>query len=73
MKQAIKVEKAILRYRLTQIRNWTLTALKEMRAKALKVYKKLDDWIAVANKTENDAVDEMCGVIKQAIEEETKV
>lgn len=37
------------------------------------MYQKLDDWIAVANKTENDAVDEMCGVMKTAIEEETKI
>ena len=73
MKAAIKVEKAILRFRLTQIRNWALLKLKEMRAKCLKVYVKLEDWIHVAVKTENDAVDEMCVVLKQAIEEETKI
>jgi len=45
MKAAIKVEKSILRYRLTQVRNWALKRLKEMRSKAIKVYLKLDDWI----------------------------
>ena len=59
MKEAIKTEKAILRYRLTLIRNWTLRRLKEMRLKCIKVYQKLDDWIHVAVKTENDAVEEM--------------
>ena len=73
MKQAIKVEKAILRFRLTQIRNWSLAKLKEMRSKALNVYSKLEDWIHVATKTENDAVDEMCIVIKRSIEEEKKI
>lgn len=44
-----------------------------MRNKAIKVYTKLDDWILVSNKTENDAVNEMCIVLKCAIEEEKKI
>lgn len=44
-----------------------------MRAKCLKVYVKLEDWIHVAVKTENDAVDEMSVVLKNAIEEERKI
>ncbi len=59
MKAAIKIEKSILRFRLTQIRNWALKRLREMRAKAIKVYTKLEDWIHVSNKAENDAIDEM--------------
>ena len=35
-----------------------------MRAKANRVYTKLEDWVHVANKAENDAVDEMVGIIK---------
>ncbi|CDW76374.1 sperm flagellar protein 2 [Stylonychia lemnae] len=73
MRAAIKVEKSILRYRLTQIRNWTLKRLREMRQKAIKVYLKLEDWIQVSNKTENDAIDEMSIVIKRAIEDEKKI
>jgi hypothetical protein len=73
MKEAIKVEKSILRYRLTQIRNWALQRLKHQRELALKIYKKLDDWIAVANKAENDGMDEVCDVIKDAIESEQKI
>lgn len=73
MKAAIKMEKSILRFRLTEIRNWTLKRLREMRQRALKTYLKLEDWILVSTKTENDAVDEMCIVIKRAIEEEKKI
>lgn len=73
MKEAIKVEKSILRYRLTQIRNWALQRLRHQRQLALRVYKKLEDWIAVANKAENDAIDEVCTVIKEAIEGEHKI
>jgi hypothetical protein len=39
----------------------------------LKTYFKLEDWIIVSTKTENDAVDEMSIVIKRAIEEEKKI
>jgi ferritin len=47
--------------------------LRDIRSKAIKVYTKLEDWIHVANKAENDANDEMCSILKRAIEEETKI
>lgn len=62
MRNSIKVEKSILRFRLTQIRNWALKRLRDSRTKAIKVYTKMDDWIHVANKAENDAVDEMVSI-----------
>jgi len=64
MKQAVKVEKSLLRFRLAQIRNWALKRLRDIRQKANKVYTKLEDWIYVANKAENDAVEEMVGRIR---------
>jgi hypothetical protein len=73
MKEAIKVEKSILRFRLVQIRNWTYMRLKERRQQAISMYKKLEDWISVAQKTEMDTIDEMSTVIKKAIENETKI
>ena len=33
----------------------------------------LEDWVFVAQKTEMDAIEEMCIVIKDNIEEETKI
>jgi len=68
MREAIKVEKSILRFRLTQVRNWALKRLKHQREQSIKIYQKLDDWINVSSKTENDAIDEVCDVIKEAIE-----
>jgi hypothetical protein len=73
MKAAIRLEKSILRYRLTQIRNWTLKRLREMRGRGLKVYQKLEDWILVSTRSENEAIEEMCTVLKRAIEEERKI
>lgn len=73
MKQGIKIEKSILRYRLIMLRNWALKMMKDMRSKTLKIYQKLDDWILVSKKAENDAVDELMIVIKRAIEEERKI
>jgi hypothetical protein len=73
MKEAIKVEKSILRFRLVQIRNWSLQRLQETRISAIRLYKKLDDWIQVAQKAEMDAIEEMCAVIKEAIEAESKI
>lgn len=37
------------------------------------MYKMLEDWILVSQKVEMDAIDEMCIVIKDAIEEESKI
>lgn len=73
MKESIKTEKSILRFRLVQIRNWALTNLKQNRQTAIDLYKKLDDWIFVAQKAEMDSIDEMCIVFKDAIESETKI
>lgn len=73
MREAIKVEKSILRFRLVQVRNWALSQLKSMRQNSLDLYKMLEDWVFVAQKTEMDAIEEMCMVIKDSIEEEKKI
>ena len=73
MKEAIRVEKSILRFRLVQIRNWTHYRLQESRTAAIRLYKKLDDWIQVAQKAEMDAIEEMCTVVKDTTESETKI
>ena len=67
MRTAVKVEKSILRFRLTQVRNWALKRLRDIRTKAIKVYTKLEDWVHVANKAENDAVDEMVSILSKLI------
>ena len=47
--------------------------LKHQRELALKIYQKLDDWINVGSKAENDAIEEVCDVVKDAIEGQTKI
>jgi hypothetical protein len=73
MREAVKIEKSILRYRLIQVRNWALQQLRDMRQVSLDQYKMLEDWIFVAQKTEMDAIEEMCNIIKDSIEGETKI
>lgn len=58
---------------MVQIRNWTLDQLKKRRQAAIDLYKKLEDWVFVAHKAEMDAIEEMCMIVKQNIEEETKI
>lgn len=41
LKQAIDTEKAVLRYRLTMVRNWALNLMKEIRSKSINCYTKL--------------------------------
>lgn len=73
MREAVRVEKSLLRFRLVQIRNWTLSRLQATRSASLQMLKKFDDWILLAQKAEMDTIDEMCHVIKRAIEDETKL
>ena len=47
--------------------------LKHQRGQSLKLYQLLDDLIQVSSKAENDAIDEVCDVVKQAIEDQTKI
>ena len=45
--------------------------LKESRKDFIKMYKKLEDWVLVAQKAEMEAaIDDMCAVIKNHIETE---
>lgn len=73
LKEALKVEKGIFRYRLVQIRNWSLKNLRECRRDFIGMYRKLEDWIFVAQRAEMEAIDQLCILIKQHIESEKKI
>jgi hypothetical protein len=73
LKDAIATEKAVLRFRLTMVRNWALNLMKEIRAKSTKSFDKLATWIDVAFKAETDAILELEKVIKCSIEKEEKL
>ena len=73
LKDAIEVEKSVIRFRLTMVRNWALNLMKEIRSKSSKCFDKLATWIEVAFKAETDAILELEKVIKRSIEKEEKL
>jgi hypothetical protein len=73
MKQAIKIEKAKYRFRITLLKYWGLSCLKNMRKFANTIYNKLDDWIILSIKAENEALSQLITILKTAIEKEQKI
>ncbi len=73
MKIAIKNEKAKYRYRITLIKYWGIQRLKNMRRIAYTIYNKLEDWIILAIKAENEALNQLTNIIKSHIEKEKKI
>ena len=73
MKEGVDAEKAILRFRLTMLRNMAVNRLTEMRDMANSIYDKLEDWVEVANNCENNSVTQLSNIINAIIEQEHKV
>ena len=73
MKQAIKIEKSKYRFRVTLLKYWGLNCLKNLRKIASNIYNKLDDWIILSIKAENEAVSQLITILKNAIEKEQKI
>ena len=57
--EAIRIEKAIIRYRLYLLKTFAISKIKELRVMANSIYSKLDDWIIFGIKAQNDAVYEL--------------
>jgi hypothetical protein len=73
MKQAIKIEKSKYRFRVTLLKYWGITCLKNLRKLANTIYNKLDDWIILSIKAENEALNQLISILKNAIEKEQKI
>ncbi len=73
MKLAIKNEKAKYRYRVTLIKYWGIQCLKNMRKTANSMYNKIEDWIILAIKAENEALNQLTNILKSHIEKEKKI
>ncbi len=69
----IENEKAILKYRLTMIKEFSERRLKEIRANAKQLYERLHDWIRVTIKCQREATNQLSMQLRTAIEEERKV
>lgn len=73
MKQSIKFEKAKYRFRLTLLKHWGIECLKNLRKMANSIYSKLDDWIVLSIKAENEALNQICNMFRDHIEQEKKI
>jgi hypothetical protein len=73
MKIAMKNEKAKFRYRIILIKFWGIQCLKNMRKTANTIYNKIEDWIILAIKAENEALNQLTNIIKSNIEKEKKI
>ena len=73
LKQAISNEKSKFKYKLTLLKYWGISCLKNFRRLSLTVYNKLEDWIILAIKAENEALNELTIMLKENIESESKI
>ena len=73
LKQAISNEKSKFKYKLTLLKYWGIACLKNFRRLSLTVYNKLEDWIILAIKAENEALTELTTMLKENIESESKI
>ena len=72
LKEAISNEKSKFKYKLTLLKYWGISCLKNFRRLSLTVYNKLEDWIILAIKAENEALNELTIMLKENIESESK-
>jgi hypothetical protein len=73
MKKALSNEKAKYKYKITLLKYWGINCLKNMRRISLTVYNKLEDWIILAIKAENEALEQLTNMLKENIESEQKI
>lgn len=73
MKVALKNEKSKYRYRATMLKYWGIKYISSLRKIANTIYNKLDDWIILAIKAENEALNQLTAYLKFHIENEKKV
>ena len=73
MKEAIQAEKDIFTQRLVDLKAKTLEVLRSMVQTGQGLFQKIENLIAYSFKREIDAMEEMGLLIRQKIEEESKI
>lgn len=73
MKQAIKNEKKKYRFRITLLKYWAMNHIKSLRKIANLVYTKLNDWIIISIKSENEALNQLVKELRVHVEKEKKI
>jgi hypothetical protein len=73
MKIAIRNEKSKYRFRMTLIKYWAINYIKNIRKLTNNIYNKLNDWIILSNKSENEALNQLSSILRSHIEKEQKI
>jgi hypothetical protein len=73
MKTALKNEKFKYKFRITLLKYWGIDCLRKFRSQANQIYNKLEDWILLSNRSENQALDKVTDILRNNIEREEKI
>jgi hypothetical protein len=73
MRTALKNEKTKFKFRMTQLKLWAENTLTKMRKLANQIYEKLDDWIILTIKTENEALNQVIKKLRDHVDRENKI
>ncbi|OMJ72074.1 hypothetical protein SteCoe_29554 [Stentor coeruleus] len=73
MDDCLKKEYEVLISRIERIRAWTKSRVKEVEQESQKIYHRMEKWINASIFAENKAVEVLSNIIRQAIEDKTKI
>lgn len=73
MKTALKNEKFKYKFRITLLKYWGIDCLRKLRTQANQIYNKLEDWILLSIRSENQALDKVTNILRSNIEREEKI
>jgi CH-like domain in sperm protein len=73
MDECLKKEYEVLVSRIDRARVWSKNKLKEIEQESYKVYHRLEKWINASTYAENKAVEVLSNIIREAIEDKSKI
>ena len=73
MKIALRNEKSKYKFRITLLKHWGVEFLKKLRSQANQIYNKLEDWILLSIRSENQALSKVTDILRNSIEREEKI
>jgi hypothetical protein len=73
MRTALKNEKSKYKFRITLLKYWGMECLKKLRSQANQIYNKLEDWILLSIRSENQALNKVTNILRNSIEREEKI
>ena len=73
LENALSKEQEVFKSRVNLLKNWTKNRIEEMESKAKLAWENSENWIYAAINAENEAVQKVCDIAKEAIENQTKL